>query len=94
MKKLVSILMWVTAIIAGYLFCYGLVDAKTVEEGKRERVQTLYDYGLKYYDKGSKYQGCYLLRQAVKEARHLTDNLETYNQIYPIYEATCKSTDH
>lgn len=92
--KLIKILVWVAAIVAGYFFCYNLVNAGTTQQGKMERVQTLYDYGLKYYDKGSKYQGCYLLRQAVREARFLNDNMETYNTIYPVYEKTCKSTDH
>lgn len=93
--KLVRILIWAAAIAAGYLFCYNLVNAGTTQQGKMERVQTLYDYGLIYYhEKGSKYQGCYLLRQAVREARFLNDDMETYNTIYPVYEATCKSTDH
>jgi len=81
-----------TLIILLFVFCYGLVNAGTVQQDKMERVQTLYDYGLIYYhEKGSKYQGCYLLRQAVREARFLNDNMETHNTIYPVYEATCKS---
>jgi len=81
-----------TLIILLFVFCYGLVNAGTTQQDKMERVQTLYDYGLIYYhEKGSKYQGCYLLRQAVREARFLDDNMETHNTIYPVYEATCKS---
>lgn len=81
-----------TLIILLFVFCYGLVNAGIVQQDKMERVQTLYDYGLIYYhEKGSKYQGCYLLRQAVREARFLNDNMETHNTIYPVYEATCKS---
>lgn len=85
---------WILVIFGLFFYCYNLVaDDDGLEKEKRARVQTLYDYGLKYYhEKGSKYQGCYLLRQAVKEARYLKDDKETLNKIYPVYESTCKST--
>jgi len=93
MKNIFYILILVVLLLT---YCYSLVaDGNGLEKEKRARVQTLYDYGLKYYhEKGSKYQGCYLLRQAVREARFLNDNMETYNTIYLVYEKTCKSTDH
>lgn len=92
MKNIFYILILVVLLLT---YCYSLVaDDDGLEKEKRARVQTLYDYGLKYYhEKGSKYQGCYLLRQAVKEARYLKDDKETLNKIYPVYEATCKSTN-
>lgn len=80
------------ALILLLAYCFALMADDGLQREKMEKVQTLYDYGLKYYhEKGSKYQGCYLLRQAVKEARFLNDNMETHNTIYPVYEATCKS---
>jgi len=93
MKNIFYILMLVVLLLT---YCYSLVaDENGFEKEKRARVQTLYDYGLIYYhEKGSKYQGCYLLRQAVRESRFLNDNMETYNTIYLVYEKTCKSTDH
>ena len=79
------------ALILLLVYCFTLMADDGLQQEKMERVQTLYDYGLKYHERGSKYQGCYLLRQAVKEARFLGDNMETHNTIYPVYEATCKS---
>ena len=80
------------ALILLLAYCFALMADDGLQREKMEKVQTLYDYGLKYYhEKGSKYQGCYLMREAVKEARFLNDERATYDKIYPVYEAHCKS---
>jgi hypothetical protein len=86
-------------IIAGIVilflgFVFMLHDAKAVESVTMEkinRVQTLYDEGIKLHNKGSIKHGCYLVRQAVREAWMIQgDDKFTFNQIEPLYKELCE----
>jgi len=54
------------------------------------RVQILYDAGLEEYANGNKFEGCSLLRRAVKESKWIGDDGQTLRQVQPVFEATCK----
>jgi hypothetical protein len=58
---------------------------------KINRIQALYDEGVKLHQKGSTNHGCYVVRQAVRESWMLqSDNKMTYNQLKPLYANLCK----
>ena len=57
---------------------------------KINRIHALYDAGLEQHQKGSTKQGCYIVRQAVRESWELqSDNKMTYNQMRPLYKQLC-----
>ena len=93
MKDLVSLIAGMALLL---IVLFMVHDAQSEEKDTQlimerfNRVQILYDEGLRLYDEGSKYQGCYYLRMAVRESRWIGDEGQTLRQVEPVYEKTCK----
>lgn len=96
MKDMISLMVGLVILLT-VLFMIHDVNAKEKDMQlimeRFNRVQILYDEGLKLYETGSKYQGCYYLRLAVRESRWIGDDGQTLRQIEPVYEKTCKQSD-
>lgn len=96
MKDLISLMVGLIILLTVLFMIH---DADAEEKNTQlimerfNRVQILYDEGLKLHETGSKYQGCYYLRLAVRESRHIGDDGQTLRQIEPVYEKTCKQAD-
>jgi len=91
MKDIISLIAGLALLL---VVLFMIHDARAVTNTTMEkinRVQQLYDLGIQKYDDGHTKHGCYLIRQAEREAWMIQgDNKLTYNQIAPIYKELCK----
>ena len=74
----------------GFMIHDAKADSQQIME-RFNRVQLLYDAGVQQYDKGSKFQGCYIIRQAIRESRWIGDDYQTYNQLIDLGKERCNS---
>lgn len=91
MKDLLTIV-GVIGIVGVFMFMLHDAKADTQQIMERfNRVQLLYSSGVQQYDKGSKFQGCYIIRQAIRESRWIGDDYQTYNQLINLGKERCNS---